>query len=99
MKKIILFFALFAYLNANAQDVIVMKDGSTILSKVIEVNKNDIKYKKTSNINGPTYTINISELISINYENGEKDVFDANNTPTEQPVNRNPPLERKAMTI
>lgn len=88
MKKIILFFALFAYLNANAQDVIVMKDGSTILSKVIEVNKNDIKYKKTSNINGPTYTINISELISINYENGEKDVFDANNTPTEQPVNQ-----------
>lgn len=59
----------------SAQDVIVKKDGSTILSKVLEINSSDIKYKKHSNLNGPTYTIAKSELLSINYENGEKEVF------------------------
>lgn len=58
-----------------AQDVIVKKDGSTIISRVLEVNKSDIKYKKFSNQKGPTYTIEKSEVISINYENGERDVF------------------------
>jgi hypothetical protein len=73
------FFIFLVALNANAQDVIVKKDGSTILSKVLEVNQEDIKYKKFSNQNGPTYTINKSEIMSINYENGEKDVFSASN--------------------
>ncbi len=61
--------------NIHAQDVIVKKDGSTILSKVLEVNTADIKYKKFSNPNGPTYTIGKSEILAINYENGEKDDF------------------------
>lgn len=62
-----------------AQDVIVKKDRTTILSKVLEVNMSDIKYKKYSNLNGPVYTITKSDLQSINYENGEMDVFDESN--------------------
>lgn len=58
-----------------AQDVIVNKDGSTILSKIIEVNSSDIKYKKFSNLDGPTYTINKSDVVSVNYENGDRDDF------------------------
>ena len=61
--------------TVSAQDVIVKKDGSTILSKVMEVNTADIKYKKFSNQNGPTYTIGITDVMAINYENGEKDEF------------------------
>lgn len=61
--------------HVSAQDVIVKKDGSTILSKVLEVNSEDVKYKKSSNKKGPTYTIKKSEILSINYENGEKDDF------------------------
>lgn len=76
MKKVFLLLALLACINANAQDVIVKKDGSTILSKVLEVNPEDVKYKKFSNKTGPTYTIRKSEILSINYENGEKDLFD-----------------------
>ena len=59
-----------------AQDVIVKKDGSTILSKVYEIGKKEIKYKKFSNLNGPLYNISIKEVFSVNYENGEKDLFD-----------------------
>lgn len=58
-----------------AQDVIVKKDGSTILSKVLEVTSSEVKYKKFSNQEGPTYTIKVSELQAINYQNGEKDSF------------------------
>ncbi len=76
MKKVFLLLALLACINTNAQDVIVKKDGSTILSKVLEVNPEDVKYKKFSNKTGPTYTIRKSEILSINYENGEKDLFD-----------------------
>lgn len=61
--------------NVSAQDVIVKKDGSTILSKVLEINTDDIKYKKYSNPNGPTYQISKSEIFAINYENGDKDDF------------------------
>ena len=63
-------------MNLYAQDVIVKKDGSTILSKILEVGTTDIKYKRFSNINGPTYTINVADILSVNYENGEKETFD-----------------------
>ena len=64
-------------LSALGQDVIVKKDGSTILSKVLEVNVDNVKYKKHSNINGPTYTILKTDIMSINYENGDKDTFES----------------------
>lgn len=60
---------------ASAQDVIVKKDGSTILSKVVEIGTTEIKYKKWNNQDGPMYTITKAEVQSINYENGEKETF------------------------
>lgn len=78
MKKTIsILLFLCVSLITMAQDVIVKKDGSTILAKVLEVTSADVKYKKHSNVDGPTYTISKTEIQSINYQNGEKDVFDA----------------------
>lgn len=62
-------------LTAAAQDVIVLKDGDFKQVKVIEVGENDVKYKKWENIEGPTYTISISNILAINYQNGTKDSF------------------------
>lgn len=68
-----------------AQDVIVKKDGTTILSKVTELSDTEVKYKKYSNLNGPTYSVNVIDLQCINYENGDKDTF--NSTPVvETPI-------------
>lgn len=64
--------------------MIVKKDGNIIRSKVLEVNPSVIRYKKDSNPNGPTYTINISDIVSINYENGETENFDNRNTEQER---------------
>ena len=45
-KQIVLAMLSLAAINVAAQDVVVKKDGSTILAKVLEVNKDNIKYKK-----------------------------------------------------
>lgn len=76
MKKLSLLIVLFCVsLMTVAQDVIVKRDGSTIQSKVMEINGTEIKYKKWSNQDGPLYSINRSEVASINYQNGEKEDF------------------------
>lgn len=67
--------AIMCSLVANAQDVIVKNDGSTITSKVMEITGTEIKYKKYSNLKGPTYTINKTDVNYINYENGERENF------------------------
>ena len=76
MKKILLLLMLLSTTMVNAQDVIVLKDGSTILSKVTDVSSSEVKYKKHSNADGPTYTIPSSTIQVINYENGERESFD-----------------------
>ena len=78
MKTLRLFMltaAIMCSLVANAQDVIVKNDGSTITSKVMEITGTEIKYKKYSNLKGPTYTINKTDVNYINYENGERENF------------------------
>ena len=60
---------------AMAQDVIVKTDNTTILSKVIEVNPTEVKYKKWSNQDGPTYSISRQELSRINYQNGDTEYY------------------------
>ena len=67
--------AIMCSLVANAQDVIVKNDGTTITSKVLEITGTEIKYKKYSNLKGPTYTINKTDVNYINYENGERENF------------------------
>ena len=88
MKKFSLFVLLSMFMgNISAQDVIVKKDGSTILSKVMEVGSTEVKYKKYSNLDGPLYTISKSELFKINYENGNTDDFKSAATSVESSKN------------
>ncbi len=76
MKRLYLLFSAFvAALSAMAQDVIVMKNGDLIQSKVQEVTQTEIKYKKFSNPDGPLYTIDKATVLSINYANGEKEMM------------------------
>lgn len=68
-------FLLFLARITMAQDVIVKNDQTTVMSKVIEITSTEIKYKKWNNQDGPTYSINRSEVAKINYENGEAETF------------------------
>jgi len=87
-------FLLFLAGMAMAQDVIVMKDQSTVMSKVLEITSTEIKYKKWNNQDGPTYSVLRSDVVSINYENGEVEKFsetidNQQNTYSQQVQNRN----------
>ncbi len=81
MKNIlIVLFCFFLINNLFSQDLIMLKDGSEIKSKVTEVNIQDIKYKKYENPDGPTYTIPKNKVFLIKYSNGSKDIISENVT-------------------
>ncbi|MBP5474614.1 MAG: hypothetical protein J6X92_07655 [Bacteroidales bacterium] len=80
MKRIfILFVCLLFGCTLFAQDIITKKDGTDIQAKVIEVGPSQISYKTYSNINGPTYTMNLSDILMITYENGFREMYNVNN--------------------
>ena len=76
MKKILsLFFLLCAVCSISAKDVIVKKNADVVEAKILEVSSDEIKYKKLSNPKGPTFTISISDVSTVIYENGEVESF------------------------
>lgn len=84
--------ALVLSIGCYAQDMIVKKDGSIIQAKVSEIGTSEVKYKKWSNQDGPSYAIAKSEILAINYQNGDKDTFsDAQPITTQEPSEQNEP--------
>jgi hypothetical protein len=67
-------FALISF-SVFGQDVIYTNDGETIESKVTEIGKKEVRYKKFSNQSGPNYTISTSRIDRIVYENGSIENF------------------------
>ncbi len=86
MKSIFMCLVFLCTLTAAAQDVIVKKDGSTIVCRVVELGKTEVIYKRWSDLQGNNYVMNLTDVKAINYENGEKKTF---NTVTEQGNNAN----------
>jgi hypothetical protein len=79
MRKLILFVgALLVSLSVFSQDissdVIILKNGSEIVAKILEVTQSEIRYKDWSNLDGPIYTINKSDVFLLKYKNGKKDI-------------------------
>lgn len=77
MKQLLFFLMLFCATSAVAQDVIVKKDGGTIVCRIVEVNSSEIVYKKWSDLNGANYVMDRSVASAINYETGKKDSLSA----------------------
>src|ERR1035437_1108886 len=73
---------LFASLTfIHAQDTIIKRNEEKIIAKIIEVNQNDIKYKRFDYQDGPTFTVVKWELKYIIYGNGVKESFENFSTP------------------
>ncbi|HUI29965.1 MAG TPA: hypothetical protein VLX91_07090 [Candidatus Acidoferrales bacterium] len=66
--------------TACAQDIIVLKSGVEIKSKVIEITPTEIKYKRFDNLDGPTIVIAKTDVTVIKYKNGTKDVISPANS-------------------
>lgn len=77
MKKIFLLMLFLCSMSVWAQDVIVKKDGSTVVCRILEVTKTEVIYKKWSDLQGSNYIVNQKDLTAIHHENGTKTTFDA----------------------
>lgn len=86
--KLIVCLILMGSMNLSAQDVIVKNNGELIKSRVIEITDVAIKYRKFDNLTGPIYNVNKIETLSINYENGNIEVFTKEEAVRNTPVNR-----------
>lgn len=78
MKKrlTLVFFACVAFLSRSiCQDSLYSIDGKVIPVKVIEVEKDLVKYKKFSNLDDPSYSIEKSAILKIRYQNGEQEMY------------------------
>ena len=89
MKRVLTVLIVLMALHSASQDYIILKNGDEIKAKVLEINNTDIDYKKYSNINGPTYHLNKSEIFMIKYASGDKDVFNKTNSNSSTTQNYN----------
>jgi len=62
-------------LTTNAQDIIQMKSGKSIESKVELIKQNEVQYKKYDNLTGASYIINKSDILIIRFSNGSTEEF------------------------
>jgi len=71
-----------AHLTASSDncDELVLYGGDRIKAKVLEINDNEIKYKKCDNIDGPTYTMSKSNIREIHYANGTDEMVSETGT-------------------
>lgn len=67
-------FMALATIAISAQDIIILKDFKRIDAKIEEVSEETVKYKKTNNLEGPSFVINKSLISTIIYANGEAEV-------------------------
>lgn len=61
-----------------ATDIIILKNSTRIDAVIQEVSQSEVKYKKASNPNGPSFILSTSEIISIVYDNGDVQTFTDN---------------------
>ena len=76
MKWYFLFaILLFSSLFIKAQDTIVTRNGEKIISKLMEVNPTNVRYKRFDYQDGPLFTLEKQDIKFIVYANGMKDSF------------------------
>ena len=74
MRHFFLLCLLFAVcsLSGNAQDVIVKKDGSTVVCRIVELTATEAVYQKWNASNNYNYVMNLSDINIINYQDGRR---------------------------
>jgi hypothetical protein len=66
---------IFFIININAQDIILKQDGSKVECKIKEISSSAVKYLKLSDLEGPVFIEEKSNLIGVLFENGDFDKF------------------------
>jgi hypothetical protein len=90
MNKFVCFAFLILPSVLFSQDIITTNKGDEINAKVLSISPTEIQYKKFSNLEGPTYIILRSDVFSIKYPNGEKEVFPIKQSTQPAPIPASP---------
>lgn len=61
---------------AKSQDTLYFQSKNKLNVQLLEINPDNLKYKRSDNLNGPIYTISKSEISHIVYKNGVKESFE-----------------------
>jgi len=80
MKRLVVFFAVLLFISGmavHAQDLIILRDGSVIEAQVTEISPSEIRYKRSSHLDGPTIVVPAVNVLSIRYANGKVDIINA----------------------
>ena len=56
-------------------DLIIMRNGSEIRAKILEITQVELKYKNCNNLEGPTFTKSLSDIFKIKYTNGSVELI------------------------
>lgn len=70
--------------SAWAQDVIVKKDGSLVVCRILEVTQTEVVYQKWDDKDESKYIVNQGDLTSIQYKDGTKRLFESTAKPMVQ---------------
>lgn len=71
--------------HLKAQDVIIKNDKTEIKAKVIELTDELIKYRKSTMLDGPLYSIKKEEVFMIVYKDGTKEYIEVKKATVVQP--------------
>lgn len=80
MKRLFIFFIVFTFFAGhflNAMDLIILRDGNVIEARVVEISATEIRYRRIDHLDGPIIVISVDRVLSIRYENGRIEVFEA----------------------
>ena len=80
MKKFLIFTVVFLLVGicfVSAQDLIILKDGSIIEAKVVEISPTEIRYKRFDHLDGPTIVMATDKILSVRYEDGRVETVNA----------------------
>jgi hypothetical protein len=75
MKHFLTAVFIFSFFISNAQDVIMLRDGSELKAIVQEVAQDQVKYKKFDNKTGPVYSLGKVKIFKIKYKNLTEEFF------------------------
>lgn len=84
LKREQIFYALlslFISLQLFSQDTLVLRNGESIPVKIIKVQENSVKLKKSNELSGPYYFYQNEEISFIKYHDGIVDYYDLTKKP------------------
>ena len=77
MRNLLLLLSIGMLYTAQAQDIIIKKDGSELDVKITDITEDALKYNKAGL--SVSFTLNLSDVLLVTFENGERMTFDVSN--------------------